>query len=140
VKNLIKKISHIGIAVKNIEEARKLYEEVFGLKVGDIETSEEQKVKIAFIPIGDTRIELLEATDPQSPIAKFIESRGEGVHHIAFETDNIEAELLRFKEKGLRLIDEKPRPGAHGTKIAFIHPKSTLGVLFELCEVVKESH
>ncbi len=137
---MIKKISHIGIAVKNIEEARKLYEEVFGLKVGDIETSEEQKVKIAFIPIGDTRIELLEATDPQSPIAKFIESRGEGVHHIAFETDNIEAELLRFKEKGLRLIDEKPRPGAHGTKIAFIHPKSTLGVLFELCEVVKESH
>ena len=137
---MIKKISHIGIAVKNIEEARKLYEEVFGLKVGDIETSEEQKVKIAFIPIGDTRIELLEATDPQSPIAKFIESRGEGVHHIAFETDNIEAELSRFKEKGLRLIDEKPRPGAHGTKIAFIHPKSTLGVLFELCEVVKESH
>lgn len=137
---MIKKISHIGVAVKNIEEARKLYEEVFGLKVGDIETSEEQKVKVAFIPIGDTRIELLEATDPQSPIAKFIESRGEGVHHIAFETDNIEAELLRFKEKGLRLIDEKPRPGAHGTKIAFIHPKSTLGVLFELCEVVKESH
>lgn len=135
---MIKKISHIGVAVKNIEEARKLYEEVFGLKVGDIEVSEEQKVKIAFIPVGDTRIELLEATDPQSPVAKFIESRGEGVHHIAFETDNIEVELSKFKEKGLRLIDEKPRLGAHKTKIAFIHPKSTFGVLFELCEPAKE--
>ena len=131
---MIKKISHIGVAVKNLEEAKKLYEEVFGLKIEGEEVSEEQKVKIAFVPIGDTRIELLEATEPQSPIAKFIESRGEGVHHIAFETDNIEAELQKFKEKGLRLIDEKPRSGAHGTKIAFIHPKSTLGVLFELCE------
>lgn len=134
MKSLIKKISHIGVAVKNLEEAKKLYEEVFGLKIEGEEVSEEQKVKIAFVPIGDTRIELLEATEPQSPIAKFIESRGEGVHHIAFETDNIETELQKFKEKGLRLIDEKPRSGAHGTKIAFIHPKSTLGVLFELCE------
>ena len=133
-KKLIKKVSHIGIAVKSIEEAKKFYEDVLGLKVESEEVVEEQKVRIAFIPIGETRIELLEPTDPQGPIAKYIESRGEGIQHVALETDNIEADLAKLKEKGLRLIDEKPRRGARGAKIAFIHPKSTYGVLLELCE------
>ncbi|RLI04587.1 methylmalonyl-CoA epimerase [Candidatus Bathyarchaeota archaeon] len=131
---MIKKISHIGIAVKNLDEAIKLYQEVFGLKVENIEVVEEQKVRIAFIPIGESRIELLESTDPEGPIAKFIENRGEGIQHIAFETDNVENELTKLKEKGLRLIDEKPRRGARNAKIAFIHPKSIHGVLLELCE------
>ncbi len=135
---MIKKVSHIGIAVKSIDEALKLYRDILGLSVEGFEVVEEQKVRIAFIPIGETRIELLESTDPNGPIAKFIESRGEGIQHIAFQTDDIEAELKKLKEKGLRLIDEKPRRGAHGAKIAFIHPKSTYGVLLEICEEGKD--
>ena len=136
----MKKIEHIGIAVKDLEASNVLFAKLFGKKHYKIEEVASEGVKTSFFKNGPNKIELLEATNPNSPIAKFIESRGEGIHHIAFETDNIEDELLKFKEKGLRLIDEKPRPGAHGTKIAFIHPKSTLGVLFELCETVKESH
>jgi len=135
---LIKKVSHIGIAVKSIDEALKLYRDILGLSVEGFEVVEEQKVRVAFIPIGETRIELLESTDPNGPIAKFIESRGEGIQHIAFQTDDIEAELKKLKEKGLRLIDEKPRRGAHGAKIAFVHPKSTYGVLLEICEEEKD--
>lgn len=131
---MIKKISHIGIAVKNVGEAVKLYSEILGLKVESFEEIAEQKVKIAFIPIGESRIELLESTDPTGSIAKFIETRGEGIHHIAVEVDNIDAELEKIKSKGLKLIDEKPRIGAHHTKIAFIHPKSVSGVLLELCQ------
>ncbi|MEM2924694.1 MAG: methylmalonyl-CoA epimerase [Methanocellales archaeon] len=130
---MIKKIDHIGVAVKSIDEVAKIYLDM-GLEVKGIETVEQQKVKVAFIPVGESNIELLEATSPDSAIAKFIEQRGEGVQHIALRVDNIELELEKLKSKGMRLIDETPRIGAHGAKIAFLHPKSTRGVLIELCE------
>jgi methylmalonyl-CoA/ethylmalonyl-CoA epimerase len=128
------KIDHIGIAVKSIAEARKLYEGILGLKYEGSETVAEQKVTTAFFPIGDTEIELLESTDPEGPIAKFIEKRGEGIQHIAFRVENIEEALEELKKQGIQLIDEKPRIGAGGAKIAFLHPKATGGVLIELCE------
>jgi methylmalonyl-CoA/ethylmalonyl-CoA epimerase len=131
---MVTKIDHIGIAVKNLDEALKFYEEVLGIKCVGTEVVEEQKVKTAFLPIGDTEVELLEATDEDSPIAKFIEKRGEGIQHIAYRVDDIEKALEEVKAKGIRLIDEKPRKGAGGAKIAFLHPKSTYGVLIELCE------
>ena len=132
--SVVNKVDHIGIAVSNLEESIKFYEEVLGLKLHGTETVEAQKVKVAFLPVGDTEIELLEATSPDSPIAKFIEAKGQGVQHIAFKVDNIEVALEEMKAKGVRLIDEKPRYGAGGAKIAFLHPKSTNGVLIELCE------
>jgi methylmalonyl-CoA/ethylmalonyl-CoA epimerase len=132
--SVVNKIDHIGIAVNNLEESIKFYEDVLGLKLHGTETVAEQKVKVAFLPIGDTEVELLEATEPDSPIAKFIEAKGQGVQHIAFKVDNIEAALEEMRAKGIRLIDEKPRYGAGGAKIAFLHPKSTNGVLIELCE------
>ena len=131
---MIKKVDHIGIAVKSIEEARKFYEEVLGLKVTGIEEVEDQKVKTAFIPIGESEIELLESTSEDGPVAKFIEKRGEGIHHIALQVDDIEKALEELKGKGVKLIDEVPRYGAGGAKIAFVHPKSTNGVLLEFCE------
>ncbi len=131
---MVSKLDHIGIAVDNLEESVKFYEETLGLKLQGIETVEDQKVKVAFLPVGDTEIELLEATSPDSPIAKFIEKKGQGVQHLAFRVENIEKALEEAKEKGIKLIDEKPRYGAGGAKIAFLHPKSTNGVLVELCE------
>lgn len=131
---MVKKVDHIGIAVSNLEESVKFYEDILGLKLHGIETVEEQKVKVAFLPVGDTEIELLEATTPDSPIAKFIENKGQGVQHIAFRVDNIEKALEEMRNLGIRLIDEKPRYGAGGARIAFLHPKSTNGVLVELCE------
>lgn len=131
---MIQKIDHLGIAVKSIDAAMKVYTDILGLKVTGIETVEEQKVKTAFIPVGESTIELLESTSPDGPIAKFIEKRGEGIQHIALRVDNLEAKLKELKEKGVRFIDEKPRIGAGGAKIAFIHPKDTKGVLIELCE------
>lgn len=131
---MIQKIDHLGIAVKSIDAAMKVYTDILGLKVTGIETVEEQKVKTAFIPVGESKIELLESTSPDGPIAKFIEKRREGIQHIALRVDNLEAKLKELKEKGVRLIDEKPRIGAGGAKIAFIHPKDTKGVLIELCE------
>lgn len=128
------KIDHIGIAVKSIEEARKLYEKVLGLTYEGSETVAEQKVTTAFFPVGDSEVELLESTDPEGPVAKFIEKRGEGIQHIAFQVENIEQALEELKQMGVKLIDEKPRIGAGGAKIAFLHPKSTFGVLVELCE------
>ncbi len=130
----VKKIDHIGIAVRSIPEALKLYSEILGLKMEGEEIIEEQKVKTVFLPLGDTEIELLESTSPDGPIAKFIESRGEGIQHIAFRVANIEEALSELKEKGIRLIDERPRKGAGGAKIAFLHPKATYGVLVELSE------
>ena len=127
-------IEHIGIAVKNLNEAIKFYEEVFGLKCYAVEEVEDQKVKTAFFQIGQTKIELLESTDPEGPIGKFIEKRGEGIHHIAFATDKLESSLKELKDNGVKLIDEKPRAGAEGLNIAFIHPKATFGVLTELCD------
>jgi len=127
-------IDHLGIAVKSIAQARKLYEQL-GLKVVNEEVVEHEKVKVAMIPIGDeSRIELLEATSEDSTVAKFIAKRGEGIHHIAVMVDDIEQALQRLKAAGMRLIDEVPRRGAHNTKIAFVHPSSTHGVLLELVE------
>ena len=127
-------IEHIGIAVKSIEEAKKYYEDVLGLKCYAIEEVKDQKVKTAFFKIGQTKIELLEPTDPEGPVGKFIEKKGEGIHHIAFATKNIEEVLKNVEAKGVRLIDAVPRKGAEGLDIAFLHPKSTFGVLTELCE------
>jgi methylmalonyl-CoA/ethylmalonyl-CoA epimerase len=128
------KIDHIGIAVKNMDEALKLYQEVLGLKLAATEVVEEQKVKVGFIPVGDSEIELLESTSPDGPVAKFIESRGEGVQHIALRVDNIDQALEELKAKGFRLIDEKPRYGAGKARIAFLHPKGTGGILLKISE------
>lgn len=127
-------IEHIGIAVKNLDEAIKFYEDVLGLNCYAVENVEDQKVKTAFFQLGQTKIELLESTDPAGPIGKFIEKRGEGIHHIAFAAEKLEQSLFQLKENGIKLIDEKPRKGAEGLNIAFIHPKDTFGVLIELCE------
>ena len=126
-------VDHIGIAVRSIEGSRKLYE-MLGIKMTGIEEVEEQKVKTAFFPLGDTEIELLESTDPNSPVGKFIESRGEGFHHLALRVENIEEALRELRDAGIRLIDEKPRYGAGGARIAFLHPKATGGVLIELSQ------
>lgn len=128
-------VDHIGVAVNNLDEAICLYRDVLGLRLEGVHVVEEQKVRVAFFSTeGETRIELLEPTGSESSVAKFIERRGEGVHHIALKVRNIEAVLEELKEKGLRLVDEKPRIGVGGAKIAFIHPKSTRNVLYELCE------
>ena len=132
----IKHIDHIGIAVKSIEQAGKFYTEILGLKIHDIETVADQKVNVAFLPITDSEVELLESTEPDGPVSKYIDARGEGVQHIAFRVENIEASLEELKSKGVRLIDQTPRDGAGGAKIAFIHPKETNGVLVEICERV----
>ncbi|SCG84213.1 glyoxalase/bleomycin resistance protein/dioxygenase [Proteiniborus sp. DW1] len=131
---MVKKVDHIGIAVSNLDDALEFYEKVLGMSLQGIEIVEEQKVKVAFLPIGDTEIELLESTDKEGPIAKFIEKKGEGIQHIAYRVDDIEKALEEMRQKGIRLIDEKPRYGAGGAKIAFLHPKSTKGVLVELCQ------
>ncbi len=128
------KIDHLGIAVNSIEEAKKLFHDILGLEFQGTETVQEQKVTTAFFPVGDSEVELLESTAPDGPIAKYLEKRGEGIQHIAFRVDNLEEALAELKEKGIRLIDEKPRKGAGGAKIAFLHPKSTHGVLIELSE------
>ncbi len=128
------KIEHIGIAVKNLQEAINYYEEVMGLKCYATEEVKEQKVKTAFFKVGETKIELLEPTSNDSPVATFIEKRGEGVHHIAFAVDNIQEKLDFVDSKNIKLIDKKPRKGAEGLDIAFLHPKSTIGVLTEICE------
>jgi methylmalonyl-CoA/ethylmalonyl-CoA epimerase len=128
------KIDHIGIAVKNLDESLKFYRDILGLKLVDTEVVEEQKVRVGFIPVGDSEIELLESTSPDGPVAKFIESRGEGIQHIALRVENIEEALEELKAKGFRLIDEKPRYGAGKARIAFLHPKSTAGILLEISE------
>ena len=128
------KVDHIGIAVKSIAEAAKFWEDTLGLKIAATEEVAEQKVITAFIPCGDSEVELLQATAEDSPIAKFIENKGEGIQHIALRVDNIEEALLELKEKEVRLIDEVPRKGAGGARIAFLHPKATGGVLLELCQ------
>ncbi|HOP51058.1 MAG TPA: methylmalonyl-CoA epimerase [Ignavibacteriales bacterium] len=129
----ISHIEHIGIAVKNLEEAKKYYEDVLGLKCYAVEEVADQKVKTAFFMVGQTKIELLESTDPEGPIGKFIEKKGEGIHHIAFAVDNVDNALAEVEQKGVQLIDKKGRKGAEGLNIGFLHPKSTGGVLTELC-------
>ena len=128
------KIDHLGIAVKSIEAGKQFWSNVLGLQFEGVETVSEQKVTTAFFPVGESEVELLESTAADGPIANYIEKRGEGIQHIAFRVENIEAALDELKAKGVRLIDEKPRVGAGGAKIAFLHPKSTNGVLVELCQ------
>jgi len=130
----VEKIDHIGIAVESIEKWIGFYRDVLGLEYAGSEEVPEQKVKVAFLTIGDSKIELLEPTSEDSPIAKFLEKRGSGVHHIAIQVDDIEAAIARHHDVGAKLIDDKPRIGAHNMKIAFIHPKASGGVLLELCE------
>ena len=127
-------IEHIGIAVENLEKAIAFYEDTFGFKCYSVEEVKDQKVKTAFFKVGQTKIELLESTDPEGPIGKFIEKKGQGVHHIAFAVDDLSADLEELKDSGVRLIDTQARKGAEGLNIAFLHPKSTFGVLTELCE------
>ncbi|HUN56300.1 MAG TPA: methylmalonyl-CoA epimerase [Smithella sp.] len=128
------KVDHIGIAVKSVDAAKQLYSGLLGLAHTGSETVAEQKVTTAFFPAGDSEVELLESTTPDGPIAKHLEKKGEGIQHIAFRVENIEEALAELKAKGVQLIDERPRIGAGGAKIAFLHPKSTFGVLIELCE------
>ena len=126
-------IEHIGIAVNDLEDSIKYYEGVLGLKCYSIEEVKDQKVKTAFFKVGQTKIELLESTGPEGPTGKFLEKQGEGIHHLAFHVNNLQSALDEAKEKGIRLIDEKPRNGAEGLEIGFLHPKSTNGVLTEFC-------
>ena len=127
-------IDHIGIAVKSLADAVKMYEDTIGLKVSGYDQVDDQGVRVAMLNIGESRIELLEPTGPDSPIEKFMTKRGEGIHHIAVRVDNIEQSLERLKAAGVRLVDSVPRRGAHNTRIAFIHPSATHGVLLELVE------
>ncbi len=133
----IKKIEHIGIAVKNLDDAIKFYEEILGLKCYKIEKVDEQKVKTAFFKVGDIKIELLESTDSEGPVGKFIEKRGEGLHHIAFGVNNLKSSLKELSYKNIKLIDNEPKKGTDNLEIAFIHPKAANGVLTELCETKK---
>ena len=130
----ILKIDHLGIAVKSIDEGKNFWTDVLGLEFAGSETVAEQKVNTGFFPVGESEVELLESTAPDGPIAKYLEKKGEGIQHVAFRVENIEKALEELKDEGIRLIDEKPRKGAGGAKIAFLHPKSTQGVLVELCE------
>ncbi len=126
-------IEHIGIAVTNLEESIAYYENVMGLECYAIEEVTDQKVRTAFFKVGDTKIELLESTDPEGPIGKYIEKKGPGIHHLAFAVDKVEESLKHAEKEGVRLIDQAPRNGAEGLKIGFLHPKSTFGVLTEFC-------
>ncbi len=128
------KIDHLGIAVNSIEDGKKFWTDVLGLEFEGDETVEEQKVTTAFFPVGESEVELLQSTAPDGPVAKYIEKKGTGIQHIAFRVENVEEALEELKEKGVKLIDQKPRIGAGGAKIAFLHPKATGGVLVELCQ------
>lgn len=130
----ILKIDHLGIAVNSIDEGKNFWSEILGLAFEGAETVTEQKVTTAFFPVGESEVELLESTAPDGPIAKYLEKKGPGIQHIAFRVADIDAALAELKEKGVKLIDEKPRLGAGGAKIAFLHPKATGGVLVELCQ------
>ncbi len=129
------KIDHIGIAVTDLEAALKFYRDALGLEPGAPEDVPSQKVRVRFLPVGQSALELLEATAPDSPVARYVEKRGPGIHHLTLRVDDIEATLARLRERGVKLIDETPRPGAEGARIAFVHPSSTGGVLIELKEV-----
>lgn len=134
---MIKKINHIAIAVNSLEEAAKFYQTVVGLTLSGIEVVPAQKTKVGFFKIGESNIELVQPAEPDSPLVKFLETKGQGIHHICLEVDDVEAEVKSFVEKGATMVDQKPRPGAHNTRVAFVHPKSSGGVLIELCEYPK---
>jgi methylmalonyl-CoA/ethylmalonyl-CoA epimerase len=130
----IKALNHVGIAVHSINAQRPYYEQELGAEFECVEDVPSQKVRVGFFRIGDVRLELLEPTDPASPVQSFLDKRGEGLHHLAFTVDDLTARIAELKQSGLRMIDDTPRPGAHDMQIAFIHPKSTFGVLTELCQ------
>ena len=130
----VKRIAHLGIAVKDLEAPKKLYGDNLCLKLQGEEVVESQKVKVSFVKVGETSLELLLPTASDSPVAKFLENKGEGFHHMALEVEDIHAAVAELKAAGVRLIDEKPREGAHGALVAFIHPKATFGLLVELCQ------
>lgn len=134
---MLEKINHIGVAVESLDSTLPFYRDALGMEYKGMEEVADQKVRVAMLQIGESKIELLEPTSDDSPIAKFLAKNGPGIHHIAYEVDDVAAALDRMKEQGARLIDESPRDGAHGTKIAFIHPKSSKGVLTELCQTGK---
>ena len=135
---MLKKINHIAVAVNNLEEAAKFYQTILGLNLSGVEVVTAQKTKVGFLKIGESNIELVQPAEPDSPLVKFLETKGPGIHHICFEVDDLEAEVKAFLEKGATMVDQKPRPGAHNTKVAFVHPKSSSGVLIELCELPKD--
>jgi methylmalonyl-CoA epimerase len=130
----IKRIAHLGIAVKDLDPTKKLYQENLGLKLKGEEVVETQKVRVSFLQVGESNLELLLPTAADSPVAKFLENKGEGFHHLALEVEDIEAAVAELKAAGVRLIDETPREGAHGSRVAFLHPKATFGLLVELCQ------
>ncbi|HJV17688.1 MAG TPA: methylmalonyl-CoA epimerase [Bacillales bacterium] len=131
---MIKKVDHIGIAVHSLKETLPFYTEVLKLSLLGVEKVESEQVKVAFLQVGETMLELLEPTSVDSPIAKYIEKQGEGIHHVALGVESIEERMNEIKTKGIRMIQDEPKLGAHGKEVAFIHPKSTFGVLYELCE------
>jgi methylmalonyl-CoA/ethylmalonyl-CoA epimerase len=135
---MLKKINHIAIAVSNIEETAKFYQNILGLSLSGVEVVTAQKTRVGFFKIGESNIELVQPSEPDSPLVKFLETKGQGIHHLCFEVDDVEAEVKSFLGKGATMIDQKSRPGAHNTRVAFIHPKSSNGVLIELCELPRD--
>jgi methylmalonyl-CoA epimerase len=135
---MVKRIDHIAVAVHDIDEAAKFYTDVLKLDLSGVEVVTEQKTKVGFLRIGETNIELVQPTSDDSPLVKFLETRGPGIHHICLEVDDIEGEVEELKKRGARMIDEHPRPGAHNTRVAFVHPKSSGGVLIELNQLPEE--
>ena len=135
---MLKKIHHVAVAVDNLDEAAKFYQNVLGLDLAGVEVVSAQKTKVGFFKIGASNIELVQPAEPDSPLDKFLKTKGQGIHHVCFEVDDIEAEIKSLLENGATMIDEKPRPGAHNSRVAFIHPKSSSGVLIELVELSKE--
>ena len=131
---MLKKMDHVAIAVNNIEETAKFYQNMMGLTLSGVEVVTAQKTRVGFLKIGEVKIELVQPAAPDSPLVKFLETKGQGIHHICFEVDDVEAEVKSYLDKGAAMIDQKPRPGAHNTKVAFVHPKSSGGVLIELNE------
>jgi methylmalonyl-CoA/ethylmalonyl-CoA epimerase len=135
---MLTKINHVAVAVKDLDRAAAFYREVLGLDLTGVEVVSAQKTKVGFFRIGESNIELVQPAEPGSPLDNFLETKGQGIHHICFEVDDIEAEITALLEKGATMIDPKPRPGAHGSRVAFIHPKSSNGVLIELVEAKRE--
>lgn len=134
---MIKKLDHVAIAVHNVEEAARFYQDMLGLSLTGVEEVKEQRTRVGFLSIGETNLELVEPTTDDSPLVKFLETKGPGIHHLCFEVEDIDAEIRKLVQRGTRLIDEVPRPGAHEARVAFLHPKAAGGVLIELSQKSK---
>ena len=135
---MLKKINHVAVAVNDLDQAAAFYQEVLGLELSGVEVVSAQKTKVGFFKIGESNIELVQPAEPNSPLDKFLQTKGQGIHHICFEVDDIEAEIAALLDKGATMIDSKARPGAHNSNVAFIHPKSSNGVLIELVQLLRE--